>query len=119
MDVETRRIMTQIASIQLEAIESIQKDHDVDLDLARAYLQVTDDEWEEQIKHHIDLYKQMQEIPTTIRCLTEYQLLVCSHILYKMEEDWMIDNSQGVFGAWAEIHRAMMKFHPEFTLSRV
>ena len=119
MDQETRRVFNQIASIQLEAIESIQKDHDVDLDLARAYLQVTDEEWETQIEHHIRLYKQIQEIPTIVRCLNEYQLLVCSHILFKMEDEWLVDNSQGVYGAWAEIHRAMLKFHPEFTLSLV
>lgn len=119
MDQETRKIFTQIASIQLEAIESIQKDHDVDLDLARAYLQVTNNEWETQIEFHLNLYKQMKEIPSIIRCLNEYQLLVCSHILFKMEDEWMIDNSQGVYGAWIEIHKAMLKFHPEFTLSLV
>lgn len=119
MDIETRKIFTQIASIQLDAIKSIQKDHDVDLDLVRTFLQVSDNEWESQIEHHLDIYQQMKEIPTIIRCLTEYQLLVCAHILFKMEEDWMLDNSQGVYGAWSEIHKAMLKFHPEFTLSRV
>lgn len=119
MDAETRKIFINIASIQLEAIESIQSDHDVDLDLARTFLQVSDNEWETQIEHHLSIYKQMQEIPTIIRCLNEYQLLVCSHILFKMEDEWSIDNSQGVFGAWQEIHKAMLKFHPEFTLSRV
>lgn len=119
MDIETRKVLAQIASIQVEAIESIKNDHDIDLDLARSYLQVNGDEWEEQIIHYLDLYKQMQEIPTIIRCLNEYQLLVCAHILFKMQEEWSIPNNYGVLGAWEEIHRAMLKFHPEYTLSRV
>lgn len=119
MDKETRKVLTQIASIQVEALESIKKDPNTDLDLAKMYLQVTDEEFSVQLEHYLDIYKQMQDIPTMIRLLNEYQLLVCSHILYKMEESWIIDNSQGVYGAWAEIHKAMLKFHPEFTLSRV
>ena len=119
MDAETRKILTQIASIQVEAIESIKKDPNIDTDLAKSYLQISEDEWDEQIRQRLDLYKQMEEIPTIIRCLDEYQLLVCAHILFKMQEDWSIPNNQGVLGAWNVIHKAMLKFHPEYTLSRV
>ena len=48
--------------------------------------------------------------------LDEYQLLLCSHILWKMEEVWILDNPQGVNGAWLEINKAISKFHPEYTL---
>ncbi len=37
----------------------------------------------------------MIEYPQLIKTLTEYQLYVCSHILWKMEEEWITDNSQG------------------------
>ena len=64
----------------------------------------------------IDAYKQLIDIPTAIYCLDEYQLLLCSHILWKMEEVWILDNPQGVNGAWLEINKAISKFHPEYTL---
>lgn len=120
MDRNTRKVLSRIAFIQLEALQSIKDQPDTDLDLARAFLQVKDNEWESQLQSYMDTYKQMIEIPSIIRCLNEYQLLVCSHILYKIEEsEIMVYNSQGVFGAWQEIHKAMLKFHPEFTLTRV
>lgn len=119
MDSETRKILAKIASIQVEAIEFIKKDTNIDKELACTYLQVNIEDFKEQTEHLLDLYKQMEEIPTIIRCLDEYQLLVCSHILHKMQEDWGLYNNQGVLGAWNEIHRALLKFHPEYTLSRV
>lgn len=119
MDRNTRKVLSEIASIQLEALKSIKDNPDTNLDLAKAFLQVKDDEWESQLQQHIDTYKQMIEIPTIIRCLNEYQLLVCSHILYNIQQYEEIHYPSGVSGAWQEIHKAMLKFHPEFTLTLV
>lgn len=119
MDKSTKQVLTMIASIQVDAINSLLKNPNTDIDLAKIYLQVTDEDIHTAAGRLLDIYKQMEEIPSIIRTLSEYQLLVCTHILFRMEEDWMLDNSQGVFGAWAEIHKAMDKFHPELTLTRV
>lgn len=119
MDRPTKKIIAMIASIQVEAILSIKEDQDVDLEMAKLYLQIKDDELSDSIRQHLEVYKQMEEIPSIIRTLNEYQLLVCSHILFRMESTWILDNSEGVMGAWEEIHSCMDKFHPEFSLSRV
>ena len=116
MDKSTEKIISNIASIQLEAIMTIAQDRSIPDDLAFQYLE---SQWDEAVETLRSLYLQMMEMPTMIRMLSEYQLLICSHILYRMEDVWMIDNSEGVFGAWSEIHAQMKKFHPEFTLSQV
>lgn len=120
MDKSTGKIISNIASIQLEAITSIDQDRSMPEDLAFKYLEIpSESQWDHAVETLRDLYIQMREMPTIIRMLSEYQLLLCSHILYRMEDVWMIDNSEGVFGAWSEIHAQMKKFHPEFTLSHV
>lgn len=120
MDKSTGKIISNIASIQLEAIISIDKDSSIPEDLAFKYLEIpSESQWDHAVETLRDLYIQMMEMPTIIRMLSEYQLLLCSHILYRMEDVWMIDNPEGVFGAWGEIHAQMKKFHPEFTLSQV
>lgn len=120
MDKSTEKILSNIASIQLEAIKIISQDRSIPEDLSFRYLEIpSESEFDEAVETLGDLYNQMIEMPTMIRMLSEYQLLICSHILYRMEDVWMIDNSEGVFGAWSEIHAQMKKFHPEFTLSQV
>lgn len=120
MDKPTEKIIYNIASIQLEAIMTIAQDRSIPDDLAFQYLEIpSESQWDEAVETLRSLYLQMTEMPTMIRMLSEYQLLICSHILYRMEDVWMIDNSEGVFGAWSEIHAQMKKFHPEFTLSQV
>lgn len=120
MDKPTEKIISNIASIQLEAIITIAQDRSIPDDLAFQYLEIpSESQWDEAVETLRELYIQMIKMPTMIRMLSEYQLLICSHILYRMEDVWMIDNSEGVFGAWSEIHAQMKKFHPEFTLSHV
>lgn len=123
MDLETKEIIRNIASIQVEALTNIQEHiYEVSQDLISTLLNVPYDYAEdevflkEEIQHRIDMYKQIHEYPSLIRALDEYQLYICSHILFQMEDEWMIDNSQGVMGAWALLIREVDKFHPELTL---
>lgn len=138
MDKETSQIIKNIAEIQIEALQRIIDNEDkpnasLSQELIIELLNIDISQLEEgtpynkmnqklntlihrKVDMRIDAYKQMIEIPTAIYCLDEYQLLLCSHILWKMEEVWILDNPQGVNGAWLEINRAISKFHPEYTL---
>ena len=138
MDKETSQIIKNIAEIQIEALQRILDNEDkpnasLSQELIIDLLNIDISQLEEgtpynkmnqklktiihrKVDMRIDAYKQMIEIPTAIYCLDEYQLLLCSHILWKMEEVWILENSQGVNGAWLEINRAISKFHPEYTL---
>ena len=139
MDKETSQIIKNIAEIQIEALKRIMDKEDepnsslaqellielLNIDTSQLLEKGTPyNKMNQKLKtliHHkvymrIDAYKQLIDIPTAIYCLDEYQLLLCSHILWKMEEVWILDNPQGVNGAWLEINRAISKFHPEYTL---
>lgn len=138
MDKETSQIIKNIAEIQIEALKRIIDKEDepnasLSQELLMELLNIDISQLEEgtpynkmnqklktlihrKVDMRIDAYKQMIDIPTAIYCLDEYQLLLCSHILWKMEEVWILDNPQGVNGAWLEINRAISKFHPEYTL---
>lgn len=138
MDKETSQIIKNIAEIQIEALQRILDNEDkpnaslsqeliidlLNIDISQLEEGTPYNKMNQKLKNlihrkvdmRIDAYKQMIEIPTAIYCLDEYQLLLCSHILWKMEEVWILENSQGVNGAWLEINRAISKFHPEYTL---
>lgn len=139
MDKETSQIIKNIAEIQIEALQRIIDNEDkpnsslaqellielLNIDTSQLLEKGTPyNKMNQKLKtliHHkvymrIDAYKQLIDIPTAIYCLDEYQLLLCSHILWKMEEVWILDNPQGVNGAWLEINKAIRKFHPEYTL---
>lgn len=138
MDKETEKVIKNIAEIQIEALGRIIKNEknpnsSLSTELVLKLLEVGEENIpddipdselrnlfheliEEETQKKIDLYKQLIEIPTSIRTLNEYQLYICSHILWKMEDEWITDNQQGVLGAWAELQSCTRKFHQELTL---
>lgn len=120
MDAETKTVIKNIAQIQVEALTHISNNlEDTDHDLLKKLLQIKDEETKEVLDNMIKLYKDMEEYPQLIKTLTEYQLFICSHILWKMEEEWITDNSQGVLGAWAIIQKYTNVLHPELTLLKL
>lgn len=117
MDAETKTVIKNIAQIQVEALTHISKNlEDTDHYLLKKLLQIEEGEIRGVLDNMIKLYSDMIEYPQLIKTLTEYQLYVCSHILFRMEDEWITDNSQGVLGTWAIFQRANLKFHPELTL---
>jgi uncharacterized membrane protein YgaE (UPF0421/DUF939 family) len=117
MDLETKEVVKNIAQIQIEALTNILNNLDnTEPDLLRKLLQITDDDIRESLIAHIQVYKEILEMPQLIKTLPEYQLFVCSHILFRMEDEWISDNSQGVYGTWALLQTETKKFHPELTL---
>ena len=107
MDAETKEVVKNIAQIQIEALTNIKNNiTTTEPDLLRKLLQINNEEMLDSVNHHIQIYEEMNE----------YQLYICSHILFKMEDEWIHDLSQGVYGAWELLHRETNKFHPELTL---
>ena len=92
MDKETKDIVKLIASIQIESLNSIKEDvkngNDIAQDLIKKLLQIEDDEIIRALDEHIELYVEMENTPQLINMLSEYQMLVCSHILFRMEDEW-------------------------------
>jgi len=107
------RIIRNIAEIQVSALESLSRDsYNTKLldDL------ISKDDYESVRDELIDLYKQMVEMPQLIKLLNEYQLGVCVHILYRMEDEWLLENGEGVYGVWHILFELQGKFHPEYKL---
>lgn len=120
MDKETKDIIKLIAGIQIESLNSLKDDvnngNNIAEDLIKKFLQIDNDEIIQALDEHIQLYVDIEQTPQLINTINEYQMLVCSHILFRMEDEWVHTNSQGVLGTWAIFQRANLKFHPELTL---
>lgn len=123
MDKETKDIIKLIAGIQIESLNSLKEDisngNNIAQDLIKKLLQIDNDEIIRALDEHIELYTEIENTPQLINMLSEYQMLVCSHILFRMEDEWVHNNSQGVLGTWAILQKANLKFHPELTLLKI
>ena len=128
MDKETKDIIKRIASIQIEALQNIRDNfHNLNPSekemlqtLLWLYPNVDDKTLEaeiyETLENRIQGYKDILEYPSLIKVVDEHQLYICSHILFQMEEEWLLDNSQGVYGAWDLLFKESYKLHPELNL---
>lgn len=123
MDKETKDIIQRIATIQVEALTNILNNFDnlnpSEYDMLKDLLCIIPESREEiieTIQNRIKGYQDIIRYPNLIKAIDEQQLYICSHILFQMEEEWLLDNSQGVYGAWAILFKESYKFHPELTL---
>lgn len=123
MDKETKDIIQRIATIQVEALTNILNNFDnlnqSEYDMLKDLLCIIPESREEileTIQNRIRGYQDIIRYPNLIKAIDEQQLYICSHILFQMEEEWLLDNSQGVYGAWAILFKESYKFHPELTL---
>ena len=120
MDKETKDIIKLIAGIQIESLNSLKDDvnngNNIAEDLIKKFLQIDNDEIIQALDEHIQLYVDIEQTPQLINMINEYQMLICSHILFRMEDEWVHTNSQGVLGTWAIFQKSNLKFHPELTL---
>ena len=120
MDKETEKVIKNIAEIQIESLNRIIQNEDkpnsaLAQELILRLLEISEDAIpddvplnklqavfkdlvHEETQRRIDMYKQILEIPSIIRTLNEYQLYLFSHILWKMEDTWIIYNQKSVFG---------------------
>ena len=113
---EGKQVLDMVCDIQLDALKSIQDYPNKSRELAAKLIQESESDWDNQIGRLTAIYQNIKSIPQAITFLDEYQLLVCSHILYRMEPIWMIEYSYGISSLWSVIHECMEKFHPEYNL---
>ena len=111
------KVIKQIAEIQIEALTSIvDNPSSVNHDDLRKFLQIQDNEIISAAEHLIDVYRNILDNPRCIALLNEYQLMVCSHILFEIEDDIILDDPLAVNEAWHLIVEAQKKFHPELRI---
>ena len=100
MDKETKDIIQKIATIQVEALTNILNNFDnlnpSEHDMLKDLLFIIPESKEEvidTIKNRIQGYQEIVRYPNLIKAIDEQQLYICSHILFQMEEEWLLDNS--------------------------
>lgn len=123
MESTTEQVIKQIAQVQVEALQTIrQNPRAFNKDLVGKLFskEYSDETFVEDIIKAIDsrleVYKNILERPSFIRMLDEYQLLICSHILFKLEDEWINENVEGVLGTWQLLNDLLEKYHPELRL---
>lgn len=123
MESTTEQVIKQIAQVQVEALQTIrQNPRAFNRDLVGKLFskEYSDETFVEDIIQAIDsrleVYKNILERPSFIRMLDEYQLLICSHILFKLEDEWINENVEGVLGTWQLLNDLLEKYHPELRL---
>lgn len=118
------KILWKIAEIQLDALHNIQA-HKEELDdnFIIRYIENSYNDINLGISKLEDIYTQISQArcpDLLINLLSEYQLGICIHILFRMEDIWMNEFSQrDVMSAWDILLKAQSKFHPEYILSQV
>lgn len=115
---EAKQVLDMVCDIQLDALESIKDYPNKEQKLAAKLIQSNLSDWNAQLGRLTAMYQNIKSIPQAITLLDEYQLLVCSHILFRMEQVWMVEYkySYGISSLWSVIHECMEKFHPEYKL---
>ena len=113
---EAKQVLDMICDIQLNALQSIEDYPNKEQKLAAKLIQSNLSDWNAQLGKLKATYQNIKSIPQAITLLDEYQLLVCSHILFRMEQVWMVEYSYGISSIWSVIHECMEKFHPEYKL---
>ena len=113
---EAKQVLDMVCDIQLDALESIKDYHNKEQKLAAKLIQSNLSDWDAQLGRLKATYQNIKSIPQAMTLLDEYQLLVCSHILFRMEQVWMVEYSYGISILWSIIHECMEKFHPEYKL---
>ena len=113
---EAKQILDMVCDIQLNALQSIGDYPNKEQKLAAKLIQSNLSDWNAQLGKLKATYQNIKSIPQAITLLDEYQLLVCSHILFRMEQVWMVKYSYGISSLWSVIHECMEKFHPEYKL---
>lgn len=123
MDQNTKDIINKIADIQVAALDNICKNIEhLPNDLIAEFLDCPPGYEEdkqillEEAQARLEAYKYMKDYPSMIQALSEYQLYICSHILFRMEEEWVQDNPEGVTKTWELLFKHIDKFHPSLTL---
>lgn len=119
-----KKVLWEISEIQKKALEGLRNNpNKTDVYLIYRYIECGSDNILETVNRLWNMYNQIslaKDPQYYISLLSEYQLGICIHILYRMEEQWMQSYSQAeINSAWSILFKAQEKFHPEYKLSQI
>lgn len=114
---ELKQIIKELAQIQIDAFTTLMAEPDsVDQYQLNKLIEFDNNDIKEVLESRIRYWKFIQDTPEAIIGIPPYQLGVCTHILFTMEETWVQDNADGVIALWDLFDNLYKKFHPEVNL---
>ena len=114
MKKELKIIIQKLSSIQIEALKNLYNHPDsVDQYNLRKYIGFTRGDILDTIHSRIKYWEFIHNNPEAIKGISEYQLGICSHIGFIMEEEWVKDYPSGVLDFWELIDKLYKNYHPE------
>lgn len=117
MKKELKEIIKELAQIQIEAYQKLKADPaSVDQYQLNQLIEFNDQDVIEVLESRIRYWELIKKLPNAIQGISSYQLGVCTHILFTMEETWVEINVDGVIALWDLFDELYKKHHPEINL---
>ena len=117
MKKELKEIIKELAQIQIEAYQRLKADPaSVDQYQLNQLIEFNDQDVIEVLESRIRYWELIKKLPNAIHGISSYQLGVCTHILFTMEETWVETNVDGVIALWDLFDELYKKHHPEINL---
>lgn len=115
MNNNLKQVVQNIAEIQIAALQRIYQDPS-NLEFVKDLFSEEKNLFRDLVKAKIRYWEDVMVEPTLIKNLSQYQLGICTHILYVMEDEWLRDNPEGVIDCWELFDSLYTSTHPEIKL---
>lgn len=117
MKKELQQIIRELAQIQIEAFQKLKANpNSVDQYQLNQLIEFNDQDVQEVLDARIRYWELIHQMPEAIVGIPEYQLGICTHILFTMEETWVQTNVDGVLALWDLFDQMYKRHHPEINL---
>jgi hypothetical protein len=117
MKKELKTLIQELADIQITSFEKLKAvPNSVDQYQLNELIEFNNNDILEVLDRRIRYWQFIKEMPEAITGIPEYQLGICVHILFVMEETWVQTNVDGVIAMWDLFDEMYKKFHPEIKL---
>lgn len=117
MKKELKTLIQELADIQITSFEKLKAvPNSVDQYQLNELIEFNNNDILEVLDRRIRYWQFIKEMPGAITGIPEYQLGICVHILFVMEETWVQTNVDGVIAMWDLFDDMYKKFHPEIKL---
>ena len=114
---ELKMLIPELAEIQIEAFKKLKAaPNSVDQYQLNQLIEFNNEDVQEVLDRRIRYWELIKKMPALINGIPEYQLGICMHILFTMEEIWVQKNPDGVNAMWDLFDKLYLKFHPEIKL---
>lgn len=111
---ELKTLIKELANIQIEAYTKLKASpKSVDQYQLNKLIEFNNNDIIGVLESRIRFWEFVKEYPEALEGVSEYQLGVCTHILFTMEETWVQHNADGVIAMWDLFDKMYKKFHPE------